>query len=229
MIQFGKPFVASLLQALDRRGLALTSDPRWERPRLNCRTWALMSLLVLAFPCHGAGEPLVRSINVTYDGTTYVTDAVLFAPAPVAVAWDVLTDFEHQPGWVPNLTDSKVVKRDANSVVVQQSGTAALGPLSVPYVTERKIDMEKPVLITATQLKGSLKRVASTIKISPDPNGTVLTYHIEVVPNFLAATVMSTPFFEHEIPEQFGAIVEEMKRRSKQAARAPSPDAAKAQ
>jgi hypothetical protein len=174
-----------------------------------------MAMLALASPCHGAGEPLVRSIKVTYDGTTYVTDAVMFAPVPVAVAWDVLTDFEHQPGWVPNLSDSKVVKREANSVIVQQSGTAALGPLSVPYVTERRIDMDKPVTIKAVQLKGSLKRVESTINISSDPNGTILTYHIEVVPNFLAATVMSTAFFEHEIPEQFGAIVDEMKRRNK--------------
>jgi hypothetical protein len=229
MSPFGKPFAVSVLQALNRRGPLLTPKPLRKPAGPDRRAWALIATLVLAFPCHGAGEPLVRSIKVTYDGTTYVTDAVLFAPVPVAIAWDVLTDFEHQPGWVPNLTDSKVVKRDTNSVVVEQSGTAALGPLSVPYVTERRIDMEKPVSITATQLKGSLKRVASTIKISADPDGTILTYHIEVVPNFLAATVMSTPFFEHEIPEQFGAIVDEMKRRNKQAGRASSADAAKVQ
>ena len=171
MIRFGKPFTTTLLQTLDRirGGLMLVSEPRREPAQPGRLAWALMATLVLAFPCHGADPSLVRSIKVSYDGTTYVTDAVMYAPVPVAIAWDVLTDFEHQPGWVPNLTDSKVVKREANSVVVQQSGTAALGPLSVPYVTERRIDMDKPVTIDAVQLKGSLKRVQSTIKISPIP------------------------------------------------------------
>ena len=188
-----------------------------------------MALLVLALPCRAADPALVRSLKVNYDGTTYVADATLFAPVAVPLAWDVLTDFEHQPGWVPNLTDSKVVKREASSVVVDQSGTATFGPLSVPYVTERRIDMDKPVAITSTQLKGNLKRVVSTIKLEADPGGTVIAYHIEVIPNFLASTVMSPAFFEHEIPEQFGAIVDEMKRRSKQAARAVPAEAAKVQ
>jgi hypothetical protein len=175
--------------------------------------WSLVAALMLAFPCHGAGDSAIRSINVARDGETYVTDAVMFAPVPVQVAWDVLTDFEHMPGWVPNLRESKVLKIENNTVTLQQSGVAKFGAASFPYVTERQLEMNKPLAIRSTQLKGSLRRVDSLMKLESEGNGTRLTYHLEIVPNLLAGTVMSKSFFEHEIPEQFGAIIGEMTRR----------------
>jgi hypothetical protein len=151
---------------------------------------------------------------VDRDGDAYVVNAVFFAPVGQSVAWDVLTDFDHMNGWVPNVAESKATKREENSVIVEQRGVAKFGAASFPYVTERKIEMAMPTSIKTTQLKGSLRRVESTLQLEPDGKGTKINYHLVMVPSLLASTVMSKPFLEHEVSEQFTAIVGEMVRRS---------------
>jgi hypothetical protein len=42
-----------------------------------------------------------------------------------------------------------------------------------------------------------------------------MTYHLEMVPAGLAAAVLNKDFVQHELTEQFSAIVDEMIRRSK--------------
>ena len=59
-----------------------------------------------------------------------------------------------------------------------------------------------------------MRRVESTIAIEPDGKGTKIIYHLEIVPSLFAAAVMSKKFVEHEVSEQFTAIVGEMTRRA---------------
>lgn len=174
----------------------------------------LALLLAAAAATASAADSPIRSISVAREGDAYVVNAVMFAPVAQSVAWDVLTDFDHMQGWVPNVAESKATKREENWVIVEQRGVAKFGAASFPYVTERKIEMAMPTSIKTTQLKGSLRRVESTLQIEPDGKGTKINYHLEVVPSVLASTVMSKPFLEHEVTEQFTAIVGEMVRRS---------------
>lgn len=163
--------------------------------------------------CFAADSP-IRSVDVTYDGETYVLNAVMFAPVAQAIAWDVLTDFDHMAQWVPNVAESKVVSRGDNSVVIEQHGVAKYGAASFPYVTERQLELKPQSAINSAQLKGSLRRVESTLQLQAEGKGTRITYHLEIVPSFLASALLSKSFLEHELTEQFGAIIGEMARRA---------------
>ena len=59
-----------------------------------------------------------------------------------------------------------------------------------------------------------MRRVESTILLEPDGKGTRINYHLEIVPSLVASTIMSRAFLEHEVTEQFTAIVGEMVRRA---------------
>jgi ribosome-associated toxin RatA of RatAB toxin-antitoxin module len=126
----------------------------------------------------------------------------------------VLTDFDHMAQWVPNVAESKVLKRDDNSVTIEQHGVAKYGALSFPYTTERKIEMKPMGSIDSLQTKGSLRRVASTLQLQPEGKGTRLTYHLELEPSLLASALLSKDFLQHEVGEQFTAIIAEMVRRA---------------
>jgi len=180
---------------------------------LNGRRCLLTAMLLFAGVASAAESP-IRTIDVAFDDNTYVVNAVMFAQAPQSVAWDVLTDFDHLQGWVPNVSESKVIKREDSSVVVEQRGVAKYGAASFPYTTERKIDMKAPSAIKTAQLKGNMRRVESSIMLSPEGKGTRIDYHLEIVPSAFAGAVMSKKFVEHEVTEQFGAIVGEMVRRT---------------
>ncbi len=174
----------------------------------------LTAMLLLAGNPSLAADSPIRSVDVTYDGNTYVLNAVMFAPVAQAVAWDVLTDFDHMAQWVPNVAESKVLKRDDNSVTIEQHGVAKYGAISFPYTTERKIDMKPMGAIDSLQTKGSLRRVASTLVLQPEGKGTRLTYHLEIEPSLLASALLSKDFLQHEVGEQFTAIIGEMVRRA---------------
>jgi carbon monoxide dehydrogenase subunit G len=178
----------------------------------NC--CALFVISMLAGGSVLAADSPIKSLDVTFDGEAYVVNAVFAAPAPPNIAWDVLTDFDNLAKWVPNVTESKAIKREETSVVVEQKGTARYGAASFPYTTERKIDLKKPTGIKTAQIKGNMRRVESTITIEPDGKGTKIIYHLEIVPSLFAAAVMSKKFVEHEVSEQFTAIVGEMTRRA---------------
>jgi hypothetical protein len=174
----------------------------------------LAALLLLAVHPSLAADSPIRSVDVTYDGDTYVLNAVMFAPVAQSIAWDVLTDFDHMARWVPNVTESKVLKREAMTVTIEQSGVAKYGAVSFPYTTERKIDLKPQAAINSVQTKGSLRSVVSTMVIEPEGKGTRLTYHLELVPSLLASVLLSKDFIAHEFGEQFGAIIAEMVRRA---------------
>ena len=172
-----------------------------------------VALLALAGNASMAAESLIRKLDVAFEGDAYVVNAVFVAPAPQSVAWDVLTDFDKLQGWVPNVAESKVVKREETVVTVEQRGVAKYGAASFPYVTERRIELKPPSGIKTAQVKGNMKRVESTIALEPEGKGTRIVYHLEIVPSVLASTVMSKKFVEHEVGDQFTAIVGEMTRR----------------
>ena len=109
----------------------------------------------------------MRKLDVAFEGDAYVVNAVFFAPAPPKVAWDVLTDFDKLQGWVPNVAESKVVKREDSVVTVEQRGVAKYGAASFPYTTERRIELKPPAGIKTAQVKGNMKRVESTMRSSP--------------------------------------------------------------
>ena len=157
----------------------------------------------------------VRSVDVTQDGDTFVANVVMQAPVPSKIAWDVLTDFGNMEKWVPNVRESKVVTNEGNTLTIEQKGTAKFGLLSIPYTSVRKMQLEPEKTILATQVTGSMKKLVSLMRVTPEGTGTRLDYRLEIVPSAIASTVMSKDFLRGELTEQFTAIVGEMVRRAK--------------
>jgi hypothetical protein len=175
----------------------------------------LFALAAFAIAVGAAAQSPVRNIDVTYDGETYFVKAKMFAPVNLAIAWDVLTDFPHMPGWIPNLIDSAIIKQGDKQMTIEQHGNAKFGALSFPYTSQREIVLNPQKTILSTQVKGSMKRQKSLMTLTPEADGTGMLYELEVVPSFLASTVLSPDFLKHEMQEQFTAIVGEMVKRKK--------------
>ena len=180
---------------------------------LRCRLLPLAAVALLAGTSAFAADSPIKSIDVASEGDAYVVNAVFVTSAPQNIAWDVLTDFDNLAKWVPNVSESKVIRRDENAVIVEQKGTTRT-KVPLPYTTERKIELKRPTNIKTMQLKGNMKRVESTLLIEPDGKGTRIVYHLEIVPSFVAAPSMSKEFVESEVRGQFTAIVGEMVRRA---------------
>ena len=187
---------------------------RHDPPARAAWTTLALSLLLAASAAASAQSP-IRSIDVVEKDDGYVANLVMFAPVPTTVAWDVLTDFDKMAGWVPNVRESKVLARDGNVLEIEQRGVAKFGLLSFPYTSVRKMVLDPQRTVQATQVKGSMKRLESLMRVSAEGTGTQLKYRLELVPAGLAAAALSPEFLKHELTEQYTAIVGEMVRRAK--------------
>ncbi|HUH94503.1 MAG TPA: SRPBCC family protein [Casimicrobiaceae bacterium] len=179
------------------------------------RLIAGVAAALLAWSAAAADTSPIRSIDVTKDSDAYVADIVMFAPVPAAIAWAVLTDFDHMANWVPNVRESKILSSDGDVLTIEQQGVAKFGLAQFPYTSVRQMTLEPQNSVRAKQIKGSMKRLESLMNLSSEGSGTRLKYHLEVVPSGLAAAVMSKEFLQHEMTEQFTAIIQEMVRRSR--------------
>jgi carbon monoxide dehydrogenase subunit G len=177
------------------------------------RGWALpLVAFLLALAGLASAETPVR-VSVTRAGDTYVCSAELVAPVRLSVAWEVLTDFDHMADWVPNLRQSRLLKREGDVAIIEQVGLAQFGFVSFNFTTERRLELKQPVSIHSVQTRGNVRRYVSLLHLAPEGAGTRITYHAEVEPGFLVAVLLSREFLEHEVAEQLSGMVGEMVRR----------------
>ena len=186
---------------------------RREFSAFTCWLRAMLIAIALGLASAAAAESAVASVEVRRTEDGYVVDLVMLAPVPRQLAFEVLVDFEHMANWMPNVRESRVIKRATNRVTVEQQGVAHFGPLAIPFTTVREVEFAAPTSIHSTQVKGTMKRLESRMSLAAEGAATRLDYHVEMVPGAVAATVLNKGFVEHEFREQFDAIIAEMVRR----------------
>lgn len=173
----------------------------------------LALLLTLQTGTAQATEPHI-SVTVSKSGQAFVVDAQIRVEAPPAVAWDVLTDFEHMAAFLRNLRSSRVVDRQGDVLRVRQEGVASLGLFTFSFESEREIRLEPMQRILATGLSGSTQQMESQVDIFKTAEGTAIRYHAEFVPASTLARLFGEPFVRREVEEQFRDMSREMLRRT---------------
>lgn len=162
-----------------------------------------------------AADTYLKSIATRQTEDGYALDATFLAPVPQQLAFDVLTDFDHFDAFAPNVKTSRITKREGNRMVIEQTGVAKFGLARIDYASQRQIDVTPPDSIHSVQLQGSMKKVESLMTLKPDAAGTLMIYHIELVPSGPASLVLTKGRLERDIEEQFNALVTEMVKRKK--------------
>jgi len=86
-------------------------------------------------------------------------------------AWQVFTDFDGMPRFLPGMELSKVVSREAGHVTLLQRGRHQYGIFSKDYQSERELTMSEPVLIESRSLPRDELAIASTTRFTPTQQG----------------------------------------------------------
>lgn len=178
---------------------------------------------LLPMPILAGDTPAVAETAVHVERTAnggFAVDLVMLARVPPALAWAVLTDFEHMARFVPNLTRSQVLSSQGNLLQVSQQGVARYGPFSTAFESIRDIELTPRREIRAHGRGGSVRQMESLMQLEATDDGTRLHYHAEVLPGFWFPPWVGTALVRHETAEQFSAVINEMQRR--QAAMAPA-------
>jgi ribosome-associated toxin RatA of RatAB toxin-antitoxin module len=168
--------------------------------------------LLAARPLDAAEE---LSVEATRRGERFEVRAKAELLAPAALVWEVLTDYERLPRFVPGLSRSTVRGREGNRVRLEQSGEARFLFFSYPIELQLEV-LERPLEWVASQaVGGNMRRMHGRYELyAREPRGTTLLYYGEIVPEFRLPRFVGPAAVRAMIEQQFTAMVEEIDRRA---------------
>lgn len=180
---------------------------------MDRRTACGLLLALLALAVKPARAAVETRIDVFRNGEIYVVEAVLVVPVSPHEAWDVLTDFDAMARFVPNLESSRITGRSGDRLQVEQRGVARWGPLSQSFTMIREIELQPIDEVRSKSTGGSLRQVSSVTRFAATAGGTEVRHHVEFSMDSWMPAFLAQPFLQHEVREQFDAVVGEMLRR----------------
>lgn len=157
------------------------------------------------------------NVHVAYENDMYLGRFSLVVPVPPAVAWEALTDFDRMAAFIPNLETSRIVARHNNILTVAQRGRLDFGAFSIPFESERRVEMrQREGVLVSRAVSGSARHMVSETRVTPAAPGTRLDYRLEMIPDRWLPTSLGMGFLRRELAGQFTAMAREMVRRQLQ-------------
>ncbi len=198
------------------------SDPIVSPTQIYPRIVAVLALAILPAAGLQAAVDQDIEVHVKKDGPEVVVDVDCPVNASVAVAWEVLTDYDHMSEFLSNVQSSSVQSRDGRMLQVHQKGKASRGLLSISFENLRAVELVPYQEIRSRLISGDMKATAFTTRIVDD--GTVIhIFHSgRYTPKIWVPPVIGPTLIEDETRKHFGELRTEILRRSALRAKTPS-------
>lgn len=147
------------------------------------------------------------------EGVEVWARALIAAPQPLV--WEVLTDYEQLPNFIPGIAKSVVRSRQGGRVMVDQSGEARFLVFSFPINIRLEVTEGAPDWVASRAVSGNLRRMNGRYDIQPDARGGVLLRYSGVIePDFELPPLIGTAALRSMVEQQFMAMVAEIERRA---------------
>jgi hypothetical protein len=129
----------------------------------------------LAIGASALAKPVLRGSNGNYTVSEFV------ATTPQR-AWAVLTNFDSQADWAPDIAQARVVKRSGNQLELQQTYRAAY-TFGLPIKARLAVTEQPPRGFSYRLIQGDrLNQLQGSWSITPMKGGVQLRHQIQVDP-----------------------------------------------
>lgn len=172
-------------------------------------------MLLLAAALADASIGLAQTVTSHREGAAVIVEAFEDIEATPQQAWAVLTDYEDLARFIPDMTESRIISRTGNTVVVEQKGSASLFLLSRPVQVRLEIVESPYEWVTSRAVSGSFKEMAGRYELKPQGGGMLrFTYTGRIVPDFWVPDFIEAAAVKRSITRQFSAMMKEIRRRA---------------
>lgn len=156
-------------------------------------------------------------------GESFQIEATAEFDADLRLAWQVLTDYDHLARFIPGLRASRTVERHRNGAVVEQKGEARLLFFAIPIEVKLAVEEFPYFRITSRAVAGNFRDMRNAYYLDISEGRVRLRYSGRMTPDFSVPPLIGTWILRRNVEQQFGAMVDEILRRSRAAAGEPSP------
>ena len=156
-----------------------------------------------------AGKVVLKGKNGEYVGQ-------VLANGNLEKAWEVITDYNDFKNFLPNVIDSKVVNKEGNTTVFEQTSEVDLFLFKEQFTVRIAAVASQPQKVNFEIVEGDLKQLQGTWEVSvTDSQQILVTHTVAVEP----ASNTEKPFFygiyESSLEKTLNAIAQEITKRSK--------------
>lgn len=178
---------------------------------------ALLSCLTaLAQPGLAASSGIADfEVRAMRNGETFDVEASAEFEAGVDLAWAVLTDYDRLAEFIPGMKESRVVSRNGNEVMVDQSGEASLLFLTFPIRVRLAIEEWPFERIESRAIAGNFRELDGSYHLEARGSRLRLRYTGRMTPDFAVPPLIGTLLVRNTAARRFGAMVEEIVRRQR--------------
>jgi carbon monoxide dehydrogenase subunit G len=176
--------------------------------------YKLVALTLLAAHAAAACGADDLAVEVERKGRSFAIRAGATVAAPVSLVWEVLTDYEKLPQFIPGISKSIVQAREANRVVVEQNGEVRFLVFSFPIEVRLEVRESPQTSVVSRAVAGNLRRMEGRNELDPDGGSVRLRYSGEMEPDFGLPPVVGSLLVRSMVEEQFTAMVAEIERRA---------------
>ncbi|HWA39026.1 MAG TPA: SRPBCC family protein [Burkholderiales bacterium] len=179
--------------------------PSWSLPSIACA-------LLLAAGASLAAEDLV--VEAERRGEGIEVRARAFIAAPTSIVWQVVTDYERLPSFVPGIARSRVRERNGSRLRLEQSGEARFLVFAFPIEVQLEVVEAPPHWVVSHAVGGNLRRMIGRYDLLPDEarRGVKLAYVGVIEPDFDLPPLVGAAALRQMAEQQFRAMVGEIER-----------------
>jgi carbon monoxide dehydrogenase subunit G len=130
------------------------------------------------------------------------------------LAFEVLTDYDDMAAFLPGMLASKMVSRDGNTVVVEQSADEGI------FLFRQRVDVRLAIVenpphrLSVRALAGSFKEMDASYLLTRKGDQTVIEYRGRFLPDFRLPPMLGTYAVQQSLERHLGALAEEIERRA---------------
>ena len=179
---------------------------------------------LMLWPCVSDAQPI--EVRVEKRGEFVVVDVEATVAVEPWQAWAVLTDYDHMAGYLSMLKSSAIVKREGNSLHVEQTGEARRAFLHFSFHTVRAVELVPDREIRSQLISGDFKSYAFTTQLKEKDAHTLIVHHGEYVPHTWVPPGIGPALIKAETTKQYEELIAEMLRREHASAAPAAPEKA---
>lgn len=179
--------------------------------------WAFVVLSAWTTPGLSRAQAQTPDANISVDlerrGEVVHVDASLVVSVDIQLAWQVMTDYEGMPEFLPQLQSSRIVSRNGNRLRLEQAGRVFLGPIPWTFEYVRDVELTAPTRIRSVIVGGSLASGEVVTELKRQGGATHISYRSEAVPGVWVPLGISEGVIRQQVLEQLAQMRAEMLRR----------------
>ena len=160
-------------------------------------------------------DRLLDSVKIStqcLDGRKRLVTASIVVPVARETLWQVLTDYEGLADFIPNLSSSRLLPHPSGGIRLEQVGGQRI--LKINFSARVVLDMTEdyPHRIDFTIVEGDFKEFSGYWQLTPQEEGTELTYFLEVRPKLTMPVKVLECRLNIDLPRNLVAIYQQAVR-----------------